>query len=226
MLAERQVLRLLVVLAAVAGCLDAVCVTALDGMFASVITGNVVQLGRALVALDGRMVAGAFVAVGCYGVGVVFATAVLGRRSEGWSRRTGLVVAVELALLLGVSGGWLATAGRPGPGVTLLLLACAGAAMGTQSAVTIDSGVRGASTTYLTGTLTQLARALGGVPHGSAAAAAIRLTAFLSGAVSGASLLRFAPLWAPVLPTALVAAVVAALAVMTAPERRRGRARS
>ncbi|MFJ3231132.1 YoaK family protein [Streptomyces sp. NPDC086787] len=215
MLSERQVLRLLVVLAAAAGSLDALCVSTLDGMFASVITGNVVQLGRALVAPDGRMVTGAVVAVGCYAVGVTSATAVLRHRDPGWRRRTGLVVAAETALLLAVSGGWLALAGRPGPGGTPLLLACAAMAMGVQSAATVGSGVPEASTTYLTGTLTSLARALGGLPHGFAVAAALRLTAFLCGAVAGALLLRFAPLWTPFLPTALVGGVAAATLAST-----------
>jgi uncharacterized membrane protein YoaK (UPF0700 family) len=47
-LSERVVARLLVGLAAAAGCLDAVCMTRLGGVFASVITGNLVQLGRGL----------------------------------------------------------------------------------------------------------------------------------------------------------------------------------
>ncbi|MGW1884931.1 YoaK family protein [Streptomyces sp. NPDC001970] len=207
-LPEKQVVRLLAVLTAAAGSLDAVCVAGLDGVFASVITGNLVQLGRALVALDGRLAAGATVAVGCYALGVAAATAGLGRRGAGWYRRTSLIVTAELALLAGVAGGWPATDGHPGADATMLLLAAAGAAMGVQSAVTNSSGVRGASTTYLTGTLTGLARALGGEPHRFAAAAAARLAAFLCGATAGALLLRFAPLWAPVLPMVLVAAVV------------------
>ncbi|MGW2563679.1 YoaK family protein [Streptomyces sp. NPDC001514] len=205
---ERRVVRLLAVLAAAAGSLDAVCVTRFDGVFASVITGNLVQLGRALVALDSRLAVGATVAVGSYALGVAVGTAGLGRRGARWRRETSLIMTAELALLAGVGGGWLATEGHPDAGITSLLLALAGAAMGVQSAVTISSGVRGASTTYLTGTLTGLVRALSGEPHRFDAAAGARLAAFLCGATGGALLLRFAPLWAPILPMVLVGAVV------------------
>jgi hypothetical protein len=54
----------------------------------------------------------------------------------------------ELVLVAGVEAGWLATDGRPDASTASLLLALAAATtMGMQSAVTISSGVRGASTT-------------------------------------------------------------------------------
>jgi uncharacterized membrane protein YoaK (UPF0700 family) len=70
--------------------------------------------------------------------------------------------------------------------------------------------VRGASTTYLTGTVTEAVRALVGDPHRIAAVAGpvVRLAALLCGAAVGALVLRFAPLYAPALPAALVGAVV------------------
>jgi uncharacterized membrane protein YoaK (UPF0700 family) len=88
--------------------------------------------------------------------------------------------------------------------------------MGVQSAVTISSGVRGASTTYLTGTLTDVVRVLAGDPHriASVAGSAVRLAALLCGAVVGALALRFAPPWAPVLPMVLAGAVVVAAAAL------------
>jgi uncharacterized membrane protein YoaK (UPF0700 family) len=54
-LPERLVGRLLTVFAAAAGCLDIVCVTRLGGPFASVITGNLVQLGRGIATVDGQL---------------------------------------------------------------------------------------------------------------------------------------------------------------------------
>jgi uncharacterized membrane protein YoaK (UPF0700 family) len=56
--------RLLAVLTAAAGCVDAVCVTRLGGVFASVITGNLVQLGRAIATADGTLATAATTAVG------------------------------------------------------------------------------------------------------------------------------------------------------------------
>jgi uncharacterized membrane protein YoaK (UPF0700 family) len=43
---------LLVVLTAAAGCLDLLCLARLGGPFASVVTGNLVQLGHAIVTGD------------------------------------------------------------------------------------------------------------------------------------------------------------------------------
>ena len=48
------VIRLLVVLAAAAGCVDIMAMSRLGGPFASVVTGNVVQLGRSLANPGGR----------------------------------------------------------------------------------------------------------------------------------------------------------------------------
>ncbi|MFE7772697.1 YoaK family protein [Streptomyces sp. NPDC057445] len=214
-LPQRLVVRLLPVFAAAAGSLDAVCVTHFGGVFASVITGNLVQLGRAVAAPDGRLAVGATVAVGCYALGVAGGTAGLGRRGAGWHRRASLVAAAELALLAGVAAGWLATDGRPDARTTSLLLALAAAAMGMQSAITIGSGVQGASTTYLTGALTGLVRGLTGEPHRFAADAAARVGAFLCGATAGALLLRFASSWAPILPVALVGLAVVIAAAST-----------
>jgi uncharacterized membrane protein YoaK (UPF0700 family) len=201
-LPERMVVRLLAVLAAAAGCLDVLCVTRLGGLFASVITGNLVQLGRAVATVDGGLAAGALTANGSFALGVAAGTVGLRRAGAGWRGPTAMVATVEVALLTGLAAGWLGTGAHPGTGTALVLLALAAAAMGTQSAITISSGVPGASTTYLTGTLTSLVRT-----HRFAGGAA-RLAAFLCGAVLGAILLRLAPLWVPVLPAALVAAVV------------------
>jgi uncharacterized membrane protein YoaK (UPF0700 family) len=213
-LPERVVVRLLAVLAAAAGCLDAVCVTRLGGLFASVITGNLVLLGRAIATVDGRLAAGTTTAVGSYALGVAAGTVSLRRREAGWRRRTSIVATVEVILLTGVAAGWLATDGQPGRS-TPLLLGLAAAAMGVQSVITISSGVRGASTTYLTGTLTGVVRAVAGDPHRFAAGAggAARLGALLCGAAVGALVLRVAPSWALALPAALVAAVAISAAL-------------
>jgi uncharacterized membrane protein YoaK (UPF0700 family) len=73
--------RLLAVLAATAGYLDAVCVARLGGPFASVITGNLVQLGRGIAA-DGRLAVRAAVAVAGYTVGVAAGSVGLGHAAE------------------------------------------------------------------------------------------------------------------------------------------------
>jgi uncharacterized membrane protein YoaK (UPF0700 family) len=212
-LPERLAVRLLAVLAAAAGCLDAVCVARLGGPFASVITGNLVQLGRGIAA-DGRLAARAAVAIAGYAVGVAAGSVGLRSDTTGWRRRTSLLGMVEFALLSGVAAGWLASGGQPDAYLILLLLVLAAAAMGVQSAVTVSTGVRGASTTYLTGTLTALVGSLTSAPRRVAGrgGGAVRLAALLCGATVGAFLLRVAPLWAPAVPAVLVGAALVAAA--------------
>jgi uncharacterized membrane protein YoaK (UPF0700 family) len=209
-LPERVVVRLLAVLAAAAGCLDAVCVLQLGGLFASVITGNLVHLARAIAVLDGRLAIAATTAIASYALGAVAGSAGLRHSDAGWCRRTTLMAAAELALLACVAGGWLVTGGRPDARITLLLLALAAVAMGMQSILTLSSGVAGAATTYLTGPFTHLMRTLTLTPHADAATAggAVRLAALLGGATVGALLLQVVPSWAPALPAVLVATVV------------------
>ena len=204
--------RLLVVLAAASGCLDVVCVTRLGGFFASVITGNLVQFGHALASADARLLAGGATAVGGYAVGVAAGTVPLRRAAPGWGRRTAAVAAVEGLLLLGVAAGWLGAGAHPGYGGRLALLGTASVASGVQTAVTVSAGLRGASTTYLTGSLTDLVRGVVLDPHRFTAGTGglSRLAGLVCGAVLGAWLLRAAPAWALAPAAALVVAAVAA----------------
>jgi uncharacterized membrane protein YoaK (UPF0700 family) len=214
-LPEHVVGRLLPVLSAAAGCLDVLCVTRLGGVFASVITGNLVQLGRAAAIVDGRLAAGGAAAVGGYALGVAAGTVALRRAGTGWRRRTSLVLAGEVVLLTCVAAAWPATGIQPGRGTAPLLLGLAATAMGVQSAVTLGSGVRGASTTYLTGTLTDAVRSLAADPHRitPVAGSTVRLAALLGGAAVGALVLRVASPFAPAVPMALVGAVVVTAAL-------------
>lgn len=217
----RAVTRLLVVLAAASGCLDVVCVTRLGGFFASVITGNLVQFGHAVASVDARLLAGGAVAVGGYALGVAAGTVPLRRAAPGWGHRTGTVAAAEALLLVGVAAGWLGAGARPGYGGRLALLGVASVASGVQTAVTLSAGVRGASTTYLTGSLTDVVRGVVLDPHRFVAGTGglSRLAGLLCGAVLGAWLLRVAPAWALAPAAALVLAVVVA-AGLSAPRGR------
>jgi uncharacterized membrane protein YoaK (UPF0700 family) len=209
-LSRRAAARLLVVLAAASGCLDVFCVTRLGGFFASVITGNLVQFGRAVATADTKLVAGGAMAVGGFALGVAGSTVYLGRAGPGWDRRTGVAATAEAVLLIGVAAGWHATAARPGYAAGLALLGASSAASGIQSVVTINSGIRGASTTYLTGSLTDVVRGVLLDPHRFAdhAGGVSRMLSLLVGAVLGALTLRLAPTWAPALAAALVMGVV------------------
>ncbi|MEH1168912.1 YoaK family protein [Micromonospora sp. CPCC 205539] len=206
---RRATAGLLVVLAAASGYLDVICLTRLDGFFASVITGNLVHFGHAIATADGRSLAGAAAAVGGYALGVAGATLPLRHTMPGWNGPTAVVAGAESVLLLGFAAGWLGCAGRPGFAAGLVLLAVASVASGVQSVITIGAGVRGASTTYLTGSLTSLVRRRVLDPHRFAdVGGAGRLVGLVGGAALGTVGLRATATWAPVLAAVLVIAVV------------------
>jgi uncharacterized membrane protein YoaK (UPF0700 family) len=216
-LSRQVVVPLLLVLAAAAGCLDAMAVSRLGGPFASVVTGNLIQLGRGLVIPNRHLVASTSTAVASYAVGVAIGTVVLRGSLPGWRLRTCVVTSVELLLLVGVLAGWVTTGGSPGTGQAIFLLALAAAAMGLQSAATLSTGVPEASTTYMTGTLTSFMRAVATDPHligGAAGAGIARLLSLLAGVLIGALILKFAPLWTPVFPVALIAGTVVLAAAL------------
>ena len=216
-LSRQVVIRLLVVLAAAAGCVDVMAVSRLGGPFASVVTGNLIQLGRSLAIPNRHLAASASTAVASYALGVAIGTVVLRGSLPGWRLRTCVVASVELLLLIGVLVGWLITSGSPGTGQAIFLLALAAAAMGLQSAATLSAGVPEASTTYMTGTLTSFMRAVATDPHliGVAGAGVARLLSLLAGAVIGALILEFAPSWTPVFPVVLIAGTVVLAAALS-----------
>jgi uncharacterized membrane protein YoaK (UPF0700 family) len=216
-LSRQVVVRLLVVLAAAAGGVDVMAVSRLGGPFASVVTGNLIQLGRSLAIPNRQLAASALTAVASYAVGVAIGTAMLRGSPPGWRFRTCVVASVELLLLVGVLVGWLIASGSPGTDQALFLLALAAAAMGLQSAATLSTGVPEASTTYMTGTFTSFIRAVTTDPHliGAAGAGIARLLSLLAGAVIGALILEFAPSWTPVFPVVLIAGTIVLAAALS-----------
>ena len=145
-----------------------------------------------------------------YGLGVLAGGSVAGTPEEDqpvWPRRATATLALELLLLAGFSGGWLAVGGDPSGGPRLLLLAAAAAGMGLQSVAVRRLGPM--STTYLTSTLTGVLQAL-----------AVRrwpaewqrstgvLLAFVIGAVLGGLAALHAPVAVPVAVLVPLAAVV------------------
>ncbi|MEU7919625.1 YoaK family protein [Micromonospora zamorensis] len=207
---------LLVTLAAASGSIDVICLTRLNGYFASVVTGNLVHFGHALATADTRSLMGAVVAVGGYAVGVAAATLPLRRTPPGWNGRTAVVTSAEAVLLLGFTVGWFACSARPGYGFGLVLLGMAAVSSGIQSVITVGAGVKGASTTYLTGSLTELVRRRIVDPHRFADVGGVgRLAGLVLGAVLGTVLLRTAPTWAPALAAVLVIAVIAVAVGLT-----------
>src|SRR5882762_8647812 len=136
-LSRQVMIRLLLVLAAAAGCVDVMALSRLGGPFASVITGNLIQLGRAFVTSNWHLAASTSTSVASYALGVAIGTVMLRGSLPGWRLRTCVVASVELLLLVGVLVGWQFTSGYPRTGQAILLLALAAVAMGLQSAATL-----------------------------------------------------------------------------------------
>lgn len=210
MLAPSLILRMQYALTAAAGALDVFCVTRLGGPFASVITGNLVQVGGSIASRNFGLAGACAVAVSAYAIGVAIGATAL-RDGKGWTRRTTLVGLAEFVMIALVAVLWRATAARVGSSAAYAMLGLAAASMGLQSAATVTSGLRGATTTYLTGTLTTAMRTMVAVPHGLATGSRMleRLAALLVGAIAGGLVQHVALGWAPVLPAAIVGMVVA-----------------
>ena len=202
-----------------AGGTDALCLLRLGGVFASVITGNLVLLGVSAARSLASPAVRAVVAVGAYVLGTFVGSRLVAPwRHAARSSGTPLAAArrclvVETVLLLGLGAGWIATRQRPHGGSELALLALAGAAMGLQSVAVRSLGRPGLSTTYLTGAATRLVSGIGepGWWRRFDWVQVRALPGVIVGAAAEAALLRYLP-WPGPLPAAVLAAA-AALAV-------------
>ena len=188
-------------LAACSGVLDLVAFAGLGGAFASIVTGNLVVVGLGIGEADNHVFATPAVAVAGYSAGVAWAQA-----TRRWQWPAHLMV--EIALVGALAGGWAATDSRPDRTTSLLLLATAGVAMGTQSVVAHRMHE---STTYLTGTLTGALHDLVAGQGGRRTAALGQLAALTAGAAVAAVLFQTARWSVPLLAIGLL--LVALLAV-------------
>lgn len=147
-------------LAGIAGFVDAACLVGLFGVFTAHVTGNIATLSSELIRPTTGYTLRLEVLV-AYAVG-----AALGRLAtlpgHGHAKRAPVLrrllvlEAAWLLILLGAFAGW-GTPGDPDALATQVFVFCAGAAMGTQSAISQLSAVLDQSTTMMTGNLTQWA---------------------------------------------------------------------
>jgi uncharacterized membrane protein YoaK (UPF0700 family) len=200
-----------VILTVASGSLDAVGFLRLGGVFTSVMTANMVLLGVSAGRRDAALALHAGAAFAGYIVGVFVGSRVAGRAVDGqpvWPRRLSVTLGFELALLAVFAGWWEASGGHPDGAATYGLLAVNATALGMQSAAVMRLGVSGLSTTYLTGTLTQLVANLrAGVPAPARRSLAI-LVALISGGALGALATIEAPRVVPVIPLGALALVL------------------
>ena len=225
------------------GCVDVVTLMIIGGAFTSVITGNLIFVGRAIGTTSLTPAVHAILAVIGYILGVaagsrlrvLFGRPAAGRSAQGnsargdsaqsrpWPRSATLVLAVECALLAALNAAWIGWGAAPPAAATDVLLTAAALALGMQSAAA--RGIAGnPSTTYMTGALTTLVEALSTGRRKSAdASAVIGLLALVAGAACGAVLIREASRTALLPP---LAALLLVVAVKLWQHRREGRAQA
>lgn len=184
------------------GAIDVSTLTRHGGVFASVITGNLVLTGFGLANGHAALVAHAATAVGGFIVGVAIGTGVTGARDpEGprWPRRVTVVLGLEFVVLSVFTLGWEATGAAPTGSAQLGLLATAAIGMGLQSAAARGLGVT-VATTYLTGTLTGVIAGLTRSPRSRTDGAGVAaLIAAVGGAICGGLVVSTVPAAAPLL---------------------------
>jgi uncharacterized membrane protein YoaK (UPF0700 family) len=203
-----------VVLTLATGATDVATFTRLGGVFASVMTGNLVLLGLAI-GRSGALATHVVLAFAGYSAGVAAGTRLIRVVQATGSLRQALLAALfaELVLLAGFAVGWELTGGAPRGAARLVLIAVASAAMGTQSAAARGLGLGSQlSTTYLTGTLTSFVAAW--VVPGRQARMQSRevlvLAALTAGAAAGGLVIANAAAGLPAIPLTALALVIAA----------------
>ncbi|WP_246144524.1 DUF1275 family protein [Actinacidiphila oryziradicis] len=199
-----------VVLVAASGAVETISFTALDHVFAGVMTSNLALLGMAIGRASGTGVTAALLALAGFGAGAAVVTWVThGRADIGthWPPRVMFCLVGEAVLLAVGAGFWAASGGPPGQTSRHVMQCGAAAAMGGQAAAMLAAGRAAAPTTYLTGTLaTYIVRRLGSASAQPDRWVPVQLGALIAGAAAAMALRWAAPAWAGALPFALVTA--------------------
>jgi uncharacterized membrane protein YoaK (UPF0700 family) len=202
-------------LAAAAACVDALSYLGLGRVFTANMTGNTVLLALAVAQRDVQRAVRSGVAVVGFAVGAGAGAASMHRHGARVEPRE-LVkpIIVECVLLAVVVVAWAFSGGAVRGWANRVLIALAGGAMGLQSAgVRIVPGT-GVTTTYLTGTWTDLVRGVvrpGGPRRRSLTKLrAATILTYAGGALLGAVLMRVAASWcAPALSIVLLISAAA-----------------
>jgi uncharacterized membrane protein YoaK (UPF0700 family) len=218
------------------GCVDVVTLMIIGGAFTSVITGNLIFIGRAIGTSSLNPALHAVMAVAGYVAGVAAgarlrqlfdrrAPQAAGPQETGppvaWPRAATLVLVAESMILAAVNIAWIGYDAAPPGAATDLLLIAAALSLGMQGAAA--RAIKGnPSTTYMTGALTALVEALATGRHRAAdPSAATGLIALVAGAACSAVLVEYASRVALLPPLAALLLVVAIKLRHHRTERRR-----
>jgi uncharacterized membrane protein YoaK (UPF0700 family) len=197
------------------GCVDVVTLTVIGGAFTSVITGNLILIGRGLGTATLDPALHAAMAVAGYIVGVALgsrlaqrARAPQGENSPAWPRQATIVLAAECVLLIAINAAWIGYGAAPPTAAADVLLVVAGICLGMQGAAARNIAGN-PSTTYMTGALTGLVEALAtGRARKADPTAAVGLPSLVAGAACGAVLIHHARAAALLPALAAIALVV------------------
>ncbi|MHB8379066.1 MAG: YoaK family protein [Acidimicrobiales bacterium] len=202
---------LVVLLTLVTGSIDAIGFTRLGGVFTSVMTGNMVLLGVAAGKGDVSLALHTGIAFLGFVVGSLVGARVAGHAHEDdeiWPRPILNALLLELSVLFVFATWWEIAAAAPAGAPEYAMLSINAVALGVQSAATLRFGISGLSTTYLTGTLTQLLAGLAKRKDPLSGRSALILLALIGGAGLGAFVAVDAPRFAPLVPVGVLAFVI------------------
>jgi uncharacterized membrane protein YoaK (UPF0700 family) len=207
---------LLLALTFASGAIDAISYLGLGRVFTGNMTGNMILLGLAAARVQGLEALRSATAFAGFAIGVVLAARLLGRGVQAgvWPRRVTWALTIDLALLVALTAGWMASGGHPERPWLQVLIVFSGAAMGVQSAAMQRLAVPSVSTTYVTGTLTSVFMELALLGHparGWGLRAGVVLALGVGAVLDGLVLLHW-PVFAPLIPLAALAAVTATAA--------------
>jgi uncharacterized membrane protein YoaK (UPF0700 family) len=200
-----------VLLTAVTGAVDAIGFTRLGGVFTSVMTGNMVLLGVSAGKSDVSLAIHTGVAFVCFISGSLVGARVAGHATKDqhfWPRPILTALVLELVVLTVFGVWWEMVAGTPTGGSEYAMLGINAVALGIQSAAVLRFGISGLSTTYLTGTLTQLVASFTKRHEPIVGRNVNVLLALIVGAGLGAAVAIKVPRAAPVVPVGILAFVV------------------
>lgn len=206
---------LAVVLTLATGATDAIGFLRLGGVFTSVMTANMVLLGISVGRHDGALALHTGSAFAGFVIGGFLGSRIAGAPQRGqrvWPRSVSLALGAELAVFTVFTVWWEVAGAKPSGHVAYVLLAVNAVALGIQSGAVLRLGVTGLSTTYLTGTLTQLLGHLSNRVAPSPRSVGV-LVALVTGGILGAVLVIEAPRVAPAAPDGVLVIVLAAAAL-------------
>lgn len=203
---------LVVVLALTSGATDAIGFLSLGSAFTSVMTGNMVLFGIGAAHGDLTAVVLTAAAIASFVAGAAVGARVAGTPGPGdnfWPPAVSRALGVELALFAAFAVWWWSADSAPPPAALLPLLALNAGALGLQSSAIQRFGVSGLSTTYMTGTLTNVViRLVGGKGLAEVRHSLWILLGLVAGAALGAVLVRYAPVAVPLAQLGTTAAVL------------------